>query len=404
MRIRYQAVDRSGMSTTAVIEAPSPEAALEQLRQEGLFPTEISEASGPAKAAHRRKPRSRLKNLANFSRHLQILISSGTPLTESLVIVERQTAEPGWHDCIRQVRERVEGGEALSVALSIRPDYFDGVCRNLVAAGEASGELSAMLDRLATLTRRQAKLHSTMIGAMVYPLLLCCVGLAVMLTLFLFVLPRFGDLFKTLDVPLPPTTTMLMSTGSFVTTYWWLILGIAIAGFFGFRAWTSTAKGKVAVQSTLFKLPKVGLLMRNMATARIARLLGVLVDSYVPLLDALGLVKLAAGSVMYEELIARAEDAVTRGEPMSGVFTGSKLVNSSVAEAIRNGERTGKLGTLLLHVADYLDEENEIILKALTSVVEPIILIVMGAFVGFVAVSMFLPLFDLVGIAQGGHK
>jgi type II secretory pathway component PulF len=404
MKIRYQAVDKSGMSVTAVIEAVSQEAAVEQLRQEGLFPTEITEASGPVKAAHRRKPKARLKNLANFSRHLQILISSGTPLTEALIIVERQTTEPGWRDCIAQVRQRVEGGEALSVALGTRPDYFDGVCRNLVAAGEASGELPAMLDRLATLTRRQAKLRSTMIGAMVYPLLLCCVGISVMLTLFLFVLPRFGELFKTLDVPLPPTTTMLMSTGAFMTKYWWLLGGLSIAAFFALRTWARTEKGKVAIQGTLFKLPKVGLLMRNMATARIARLLGVLVDSYVPLLDSLGLVKLAAGSVMYEQLITRAEEAVTRGEPMSGVFTGSKLVNSSVAEAIRNGERTGKLGTLLLHVADYLDEENEIILKALTSIVEPIILILMGAFVGFVAVSMFLPLFDLVGIAQGGHK
>jgi type II secretory pathway component PulF len=404
MKIRYQAVDRNGMASSAVIEASSQEAALEQLRGEGLFPTELTEASAPVKGGQRRKPKSRLKNLANFSRHLQILVSSGTPLTEALIIVERQTTEPGWKEVIGQVRSRVEGGEALSVALSGRTDYFDGVCRNLIAAGEASGELSAMLDRLATLTRRQAKLHSTLVGAMVYPMLLCCVGVSVMLTLFLFVLPRFGALFKTLDVPLPPTTTALMSAGKFMTAYWWLLGGVAVAAFFGFRAWARTAGGRTAIQTTLFNLPKVGQLMKNIATARIARLLGVLLDSHVPLLEALVLVKQAAGNVMYEDLIGRAEDAVTRGEPMSGVFVNSKLVNSSVAEAIRNGERTGKLGTLLLHVADYLDEENEVVVKALTSVIEPIILIVMGVFVGFVAVSMFLPLFDLVGIAQGGPK
>jgi type II secretory pathway component PulF len=404
MKIRYQAVDRMGQSTSAVMEANSPEAALEQLRQDGLFPTEVVEETVAVTGGAKRGPKARLKHLANFSRHLQILISSGTPLTEALVIVERQMDEPGWKGVLGQVRAKVEGGEALSAALSVRPDYFDGVCRNLIAAGEASGELPAMLDRLSTLTRRQAKLRSTLVGAMVYPLLLCCVGVTVMLTLFLFVLPRFGDLFKTLDVPLPPTTTMLMGAGSFVQGYWWLLLIVFGGGGYGFRAWAKSKNGKTAIHTTLFKVPKLGQLMKNLATARIARLLGVLVESYVPLLDSLVLVKSAAGNAAYEDLIARAEAAVTRGEPMSGVFTASKLVNPSVAEAIRNGERTGKLGTLLLHVADYLDEENEIVIKALTSVIEPIILIVMGAFVGFVAVSMFLPLFDLVGIAQGGPK
>jgi type IV pilus assembly protein PilC len=144
--------------------------------------------------------------------------------------------------------------------------------------------------------------------------------------------------------------------------------------------------------------------MKNLATARIARLLGTLVDSYVPLLDSLALVKQAAGSPCYRDLIERAEDAVTKGQPMSTAFVGTTLVNPSVSEAVRNGEQTGKLGTLLTHVADFLDEENEIVLKSLSSLIEPIILIVMGAFVGFVAVSMFLPLFDLVGMAQGGGK
>lgn len=283
-----------------------------------------------------------------------------------------------------------------------RPDYFDAVCRSLVAAGEASGELAKMLDRLATLTRRQVKLRSTVIGAMVYPCLLCAVGVGVLITLFVFVLPRFSDLFKTLDVPLPPTTSFLIHLGRWMTSYWWTVVAGAILVALGVRGWLRSDAGSRTMQRFLLSIPKFGILLKNLATARLARMLGVLLESSVPLLDSLQLVKAAAGNICYQELIGRAEEAVTRGEAMSSVFAGSPLVSPSVAEAIRNGEHTGKLSMLLLHVAEFLDEENEIVLRALTSIIEPIILIVMGAFVGFIAVSMFLPLFDLVGMAQGG--
>jgi type II secretory pathway component PulF len=407
MKYQYNAIDKSGQSATAVIDAGSEEEAAELLRQRGLFATEFEPLADTARRTAKRAGKAggvRLKHLANFSRHLQILISSGTPLTEALAIVERQMEHPGWHAVLGQVRANIEAGASLTQALADRPDYFDAVTRSLIAAGETCGELPQMLDRLATLTRRQVKLKNTVVGAMVYPILLCGVGVSVMITLFVFVLPRFGDLFKTLDVALPPTTKFLMTIGQFVQIYWWAVLGAAIAAGISLKTWLGTETGKRQVYALALRVPRLSGLLKNLATARIARLLGTLVDSYVPLLDSLSLVKQAAGSPCYRDLIARAEDAVTKGMPMSTAFTGTTLVNPSVSEAVRNGEQTGKLGTLLTHVADFLDEENEIVLKSLSSLIEPIILIVMGAFVGFVAISMFLPLFDLVGMAQGGGK
>ncbi|HVS70912.1 MAG TPA: type II secretion system F family protein [Phycisphaerae bacterium] len=410
MKIQYAAYNKSGDATTAVIEAGSEEEAVDLLRQQGLFPTELTPLKEGAAAARGRNSRggkggpgggARLKHLANFSRHLQILVSSGTPITEALAIVERQMLHPGWQQVLGHVRAKVESGASLTQALADRPDYFDAVTRSLIAAGETCGELPKMLDRLATLTRRQLKLRNTVVGAMVYPVLLCLVGISVMITLFIFVLPRFGDLFKTLDVPLPPTTTLLLTIGHFVQQYWWAVVAVVIVGLGTLKWWLGTDGGKRAVYAAFFRVPKINDLLKNLATARIARLLGTLVDSYVPLLDSLVLVKQAAGAPAYRDLIAAAEDAVTKGLPMSTAFSRNALVNPSVAEAVRNGEHTGKLGTLLSHVADFLDEENEIVLKSLSSLIEPIILIIMGAFVGFVAVSMFLPLFDLVGMAQG---
>lgn len=407
MKFRYCACDGAGQSLADVIEASTREEAIELLRGRGLFTSEISSAES-AGTTQRRGLRwgrgGRLKHLADFSRHLQILVSSGTPLTESLVVVERQMTHPGWRVVLGQVRAKVEAGGALSTALAEHPDYFDAICRSLVAAGEASGELPSMLDRLATLSRKQVKVRNIVVGALIYPVLLCAVGLAVLITLFIFVLPRFAELFKSLDVPLPPTTAFLMGLGHFVQSYWWLVLGGGAALVFGMRRWLASEQGKRNFEQWLLCVPRLGLLLRNLATARLARLLGILLESHVPLLESLALVKQAAGNVCYQELIGRAEDAVTRGESMSTVFVGSPLVNPSVAEGIRNGERTGKLSTLLLHVSDFLDEENDLILRSLASIIEPAILIVMGALVGFIAVSMFLPLFDLVGMAQGGRR
>jgi type II secretory pathway component PulF len=302
------------------------------------------------------------------------------------------------------VRGRVEQGVSLASAMKEREDYFGAVYCSLVAAGESSGDLPGMLDRLADMTRKQLHTRNAIIGAMVYPSLLLTITTGVLFLLLLFVIPRFGELFTSMGVALPPTTAALVSIGQALRSYWWaLILGLAAAGT-ALRLWMGSPAGKRAWDGAILHLPQVGPMIRSVITARVTRLLGVLLDGRVPVLEALDLTVQSAGNYRYAALLVRARDSVTRGDPISAPFRDSALVSPSVYEALHNGEQSGQIGPLLLTIADFLDEENEVVIKSLTSILEPVILVAMGLVVGLMAISMFLPLFDLTAMTQGGPR
>ncbi len=406
MRIRCTAYSKSGESVVEIIEAASADDAAERLRKRGLFVVSTEEASGDAERASGAKPgkkrRSSPKQVAVFAREMSVLVSTGTPVVEALHAIERQSTNEGVKAAIGAVSAKVEEGMPLSEAMGEQPQMFDAVSRSLVAAGESSGQLDKMLERLASLARRQAAAQSAIAGAMVYPALLICIAAIVLGLMVAFVLPRFGGLFETLDTPLPPTTDILMTLSDILRSYWWGIVPAAVASVVGFVWWLRSEGGAAFRDGMVLKLPKIGVLVRSFATARIARLLGVLLESRVPLMEALPLTRAAMSNRNYTALIERAEELVTKGESVSSALGGSDLIAPSVCEAIRNGEQSGKLGAVLLNVADYLDEENETVIKSLSSLIEPVIMIVLGLIVGFVAVSMFLPLFDLTATAGGG--
>lgn len=408
MKLAYQAYDRAGKTVRDTIDAASKAEATDQLRRQGLFVTEIrSAAQGSADAAGGVKTKrfgtgSRLKNLAMFTRQLYVLSSTGTQVTEALAALERQTRDARWKRIVADVRRRVEEGEPISRAMAEHPDSFDEVYRSLVSAGESGGKLSPMLDRLSQLVTKQLKTRSALIGSLVYPALLLFVSGSVLVAMLTFVLPRFTVLFDTLDMELPPTTKVMVALSYGLRTYWWAILLALAAAVAALWAYLRTAAGKVTRDTVLIRLPVFGPMIRGFITARIIRLLGVLVNSYVPLLDALDLTRASANNVHYEKLIDRAKDSVTRGETMSEAFADMSLVSPTVYEAMRSGEATGQVSTMLLNMADFMDEENEVVLKTLTSILEPMILVGLGVVVGAVALSMFLPLFDLTAQAGAG--
>ena len=409
MRFAYQAVDAGGKVVSDTVEAPDQNEAIENLRRRGLFvsevrPTSGTVAPGPKRAGGRRKRMGtgrRLKNMAMFTRQLSVLVASGTPLVQALAALERQTKDVAWRDLIGTVRVRVEEGSTLSEAMAEHPQAFDAVARSLISAGESGGSFDVMLDRLAILCRKQLHVRSAVVGALIYPSLLICVACGVLALMLLFVLPRFAGLFETLDVELPPVTKILMTCSDALRAYWWAIPIIAGGAVFGARVWVKTEGGRRTVDTSMLRLPMVGAIVRSFAVARIARVLGVLLAGRVPLLEALGLARQTVSNYRYVELVTRAEDAVTRGSNVSTVFAATDLVSPALCEAIRAGEQSGQIGPLLLNIADFLDEENEVIVKSLTSILEPIILIVLGLVVGAVALSMFMPLFDLTSAAHG---
>src|SRR5205814_6822215 len=275
------------------------------------------------------------------------------------------------------LRSKVEEGTTLSAAMADYPQYFDSVCRSLIAAGESSGNFEVMLDRLAGLARKQLHVRSSIVGALVYPCLLIVVSIAVLSVMLTFVLPRFAELFKSLDTALPPTTQFLVTLSNILIGYWWAII-VGVAGFIVIlRTWAKSAGGKVTIDTIVIRLPQFGKIARSFSTARVTRLLGVLIESKVPLIEAIQLTRGATNNTHYIRLLESAELAVTRGQPISSAFANPGLIDPSVCEAIRNGEHSGQVGALLLNMSEFLDEDNEVIVKSLTSILEPVILIVL---------------------------
>jgi type II secretory pathway component PulF len=403
MKLAYTGFSRSGQSVSDFIEAATAGEGTEKLRRTGIYVTDIRAADdtvSPA-AAGKSSRRSafgkgkRLKNVAMFLRQLHVLVVTGTPLAEALMTLEKQAGDAHFKGVVSAVRGKVEQGSALSHAMEDFPEYFNPICRGLISAGESGGKLGEMLERLADLTRKQVHVRGSVCGAMIYPALLTVVAIAVLLTLLVFVLPRFSALFASLDTPLPPTTKFLMLLSALIRTYWWALpivfggLGVSIWAFL------NTAAGRRRIDWLAIRAPQFGPIVRNFETARLTRLLGILMQGRVPLLEALSMTKQASGNSLYADLLASAEQAISRGESLAGALGDPSLVAPSVSEAVRSGEKSGQLGPLLNTLADFLDEENEVTLRSLTSVIEPIILIVLGVLVGFIAISMFMPLFDL---------
>jgi type II secretory pathway component PulF len=408
MKLAYVAFDKAGQQVTDVIEAPGAPAAADMLRRQGLFVTKVEAGEARGASAPARAPRARgskvrrLKDLAILLRQLHALVSCGTPVVPALEALERQTRRGAWRNALADVRAKVEEGTPLSVAVESHPEYFDTICRSLMAAGESSGTLPAMLDRIATMARKEVHVRTVVMGAMVYPALLLTVATGVMATMLTVVIPKFSDLFKNLDVPLPPTTAALVAVSAWLHVWWWAALAGVVAAAVGAKILWGRPATHRAIDTLLLALPQVGKIVRGFATARITRILGVLVESHVNILDALSLTRQSMSNHHYIALVARAEEAVTRGKPISTAFTETDLVLPSVGEAVRSGEQSGQVGRLLLNVADFLDEENEVVVRSLTSIIEPVILVIMGLVVGLVSVSMFLPLFDLTAMTQGG--
>ncbi len=406
MKLTYEAIDETGKDVADEIEAISAADATETLRGLGLTVTTISEvrrARIATDSAHtvRGQPR-RLKNLMLMARQLAVLIRTGTPLADALGAIARQLPEGPWRNVVSDVHEQVEGGSTLSEAMRRYPACFNDICTSLVAAGESSGRLEALLDRLAQLTRQQLKVQRTLMSAMIYPLLLMIVGLGVVVAMVVFVLPRFSDLFASLDAPLPPSTAILMAAADFLRGRWWMILIALVAVAIATKIAFSRPAGRRGLDRALVRMPGCGHVVRSLLTARFARVLGVLLESRVPLLEALELVRQSTGNILYADLLGRAQEAVVRGESLSAVLATSTLISPYVSEAIRHGEQSGQISPVLLEMAEFMDEENESLVSTLARLVEPIMLIVLGGIVGVIAISIFLPLFDLTSLAGGG--
>ncbi len=406
MNYAYSGFDTSGRAVAGAIDAPGHADAIEALRRQGIFAVRVHakvESAAPGNASPSRRPGAvSLRDLSQFFRQLSILVSTRTQLVQALECLETQAPEGSLRTVLGDIRRRVEQGESFAAALAAHPGTFDPICRSMVAAGESAGVLDQMLRSLADLARQQMNVRRAVVGALTYPAILISVSFAVIIVLLVTVLPQFAEMFDSLQTPLPPTTEFLIILSRFLRGNWYILLPAAIGLVFAAFTWLRSDAGWSAFDSMLLKAPRVGPVRRSFALARMTRLLGTLLDSRVNLLDALRLTRDSLSSSAYIKLLADCEASVEKGLPLADSIGDPALVSPAVKEAIASGERSGQIGPVLLQVADFLDEDNEQFAKVLSALIEPVVLTIMGILVGGVAVSMFLPMFDLAANAGGG--
>ncbi len=396
----YRARDRQGRSIAATVEAPDLRTAARILREKGYFITEIKE---PGKGLQREIELSflergpGLKDLAIFSRQLATMLAAGLPIVQSLAILEKQTENKKFQKIIREVRTDVEGGMAFSDALAKHP-VFGRLYVNLVRAGEASGTLDAILDRLATFLEKDLELRGKIKSAMTYPVIVLV--FAVLITYFLLtgIVPQFAQILTDLGSELPLLTRFLIAVSNFLRSSTLYLVAGLIALYFAYRyLYTRTEQGRRWIDRVKLRLPIFGVLNKKSALARFSRTLGLLVSSGVNIVEAVDITKGTAGNAVIEEILEETKNTIQVGEPLhSTLLRYPEIFPPMVASMIAIGEETGALDAMLQKVADFYEREVEETVESLTAAIEPVMIVFLGVVVGLIVAGMFLPLFQII--------
>ena len=397
----YNGRTRAGQTVTGEHIAETVEAAVAALRRDQILVTKINpvkeKAATIAKAAG--KPRARKvdpKNLAVFTRQFSVMIDAGLPLVQCLEILGSQEEDKNFAGVILATRGDVEGGASLAYAMKKHPKVFDPLFTNMIAAGEAGGILDTILKRLATYIEKAVKLKGQVQSAMIYPIAVIVIATVVVGVILWKVIPTFANLFAGLgaDLPLPTRVVIGLSNG-LVRFGPFLIAGLVAAGW-GFRQYYATPAGRKVVDGIVLKLPILGILMRKIAVARFCRTLSTLLASGVSILEALDITARTSGNAIVEDAIMTTRKSIERGETISAPLKETKVFPSMVTQMIGVGEATGALDAMLSKIADFYEEEVDTAVAGLLTLMEPIMIAVLGAVVGGIVIAMYMPIFDMI--------
>jgi type II secretory pathway component PulF len=357
---------------------------------------------GEGQTSTRRVRSIRKLEVAEFTSQLAIMIRSGVDISSALASLASQCSRPALADILHALRESVLAGSSLSGALKQHPAAFDSAFVATIAAGEASGKMSDVLQQLADMQRNEIRSARAIRGMLIYPVLLFMVSSAVIVALVLFVLPRFSELFDQYNMPLPMITQLLISVAEEFRTRWWLWLPLIAGSVAGLFAWRATESGRYRLDQFWVHGPIVGEVCRRIAIARMCRLIGLMLDNGVPLLESLQLTRQALSNVLYKDLLAELAEAVVNGQGMADVMHGAEIVPESAREMFITAEGTGKLNEVTKLLGAYYEEEAEAKTRQMISLAEPIITVFMGAIVAVVVLAVMLPVFDLSTFAGHG--
>ena len=380
--------------------ADSVDAAVAMLRREQILVTKITAVREKAKEdKSQQKFRAKkipTKNLAIFTRQFSVMIDAGLPLVQCLDILGRQEVHKGFAQTILATRSEVEGGASLADSMRRHPKAFDTLYVNMVAAGEAGGILDTILKRLAVYIEKNVKLKGQVKSAMIYPVAVITIAALVVAVILWKVIPTFAELFAGLGAELPlPTRVVIWASNSFIAVLPFMIVGI-IGSVFGLRAFYATYGGRRTIDAILLKLPILGMILRKIAVARFCRTLSTLMASGVPILDGLEITARTAGNAIVEDAIMVTRQSIERGETVSAPLEKTKVFPPMVTQMINVGETTGALDAMLSKIADFYEEEVDTAVAGLMTLLEPVMIAILGVSVGGIVISMYMPIFKLI--------
>jgi general secretion pathway protein F len=396
----YKGVTAQGKKVSGVLDGESLKSVKTRLKREGVVVLEIHEGS-TARAAARETlsftfgSRVKLGDLANATRQMATLLSSGLTLMESLSVLVEQEEVPPLKAALSSVRDAVREGSSLADALKEDPKVFSQLYINMVSAGEASGTLEITLDRLADFLDEQVRFRGRIAAALAYPAFMTVIGMGMLLFIFSFVMPRIVGMFQDMKQQLPFITLMLMAVVQFLSSFWWLLLLAIAGGVYYFRRYARTQTGKENIDARLLRLPVFGSLIRMIAVSRFTRTFGTLLQSGVPTLAALDIVKSVVGNTVLANAVQKARENVREGEPIADPLRRSGLFPPMVVQMVAVGEKSGELEKMLLKVSDSYDRSVETRITGLMALLEPIIILTMGLIIGFVVIAIMLPMLEM---------
>jgi type IV pilus assembly protein PilC len=400
----WEARGRTGELRAGTMVAENAEAVNTRLRKQNLNPVKVKKKPFAINLNFQVGTGVDTKDLVTFTRLFATMIDAGLPLVQCLEILAAQQPKPGFASVLRDIKNSVEGGSTFSDALRKHPRIFDPLFVNLIQAGEAGGILDNILGRLSIYLEKRQKLVRQVKGALSYPTIVFFIAIGVMAVMLTFVIPAFENMFAEFGGgkdSLPALTRFMVSLSHGFITYLPVTVVFVIAVAIGFRYTLKTPKGRRAFDSTLLKLPVMGPVLQKIAVARFTRTLGTLLQSGVAILDALEICAKTSGNVRLEEGIMHVRQKISEGQNMAEPLTEAKVFPEMVVQMIGVGEQTGALDAMLNKIADFYEEETDVAVASMTSMLEPIMMVGIGGMVGVVLVSMYLPIFELAGNIKG---
>lgn len=392
----YTGYDAQGRKASGTIDGPGRKAATQALREQGIFPTELKESAGPRKRGGLRFGRGRVpaSELAGATRQLATLLAAGLAIDDALATVVEQIEQQLLHRTLARLREDVRQGEALHAALAKHPSVFPELYVSIVQVGEDSGTLDQAMHRLADFLEAQARIRARVQAALAYPVLMAFVGIGVLAFLFAFVVPKITRMLEDMGQDLPWPTQLLITLNSLLSSYWWLLLIMAAGAAYFLTRYRQSEAGRLHLDRLQLKAPLFGKLLLLIITARLARTLATLLSNGVPLLKALAITRSLTSNRLLNQALATASQRVQEGGSLAAALRESALFPPMLAQLVSAGEKSGQLEDMLYRVADSYEHQTDLSITGMLSLLEPLMILVMGCLVGFVVLAILLPIFE----------